>query len=83
MSHGDIMDRFGVTGLYREIVEEYLRCCYLHNFLVPNNVLEDILSRLDRYYGNDTEAKILSIRKAINGGYYDIAELRDAPELWR
>ena len=82
-SHADIMDRFGVEGRYREIVEEYLRTCYLNGHIVPNNALEDILSRLNRHYGADEEAKILSIRKAINGGYYDIAELRDAPELWR
>lgn len=83
VSHADIMDRFGVTGMYREIVEEYLRACYLNGHIVPNNVLSDILKRLDTHYGADEEAKVLSIRKAINGGYYDIAELRDAPELWR
>ena len=83
VSHADIMDQFGITGLYREILENYLRACYLNGHIVLNDVLRDLLSRLDKYYQDDDEAKILAIRKAMNGGYYDIVELRDAPEVWR
>lgn len=83
LSHADIMDHFGVTGIYREILENYLRACYLNGHIVPNDVLRDLLSRLDKYYQDDEDAKILAIRKALNGGYYDIVELQDAPELWR
>lgn len=83
ISHADIMDHFGITGLYREILENYLRACYLNGHIVPNEVLRDLLSRLDKYYPDDEDAKILAIRKALNGGYYDIVELRDAPEIWR
>ena len=83
VSHADIMDQFGISGQYREILENYLRACYLNGHIVLNDVLRDLLSRLDKYYQGDENAKILAIRKALNGGYYDIVELRDAPELWR
>ena len=83
VSHADIMDQFGITGQYREVLENYLRACYLNGHIVPNDVLRDLLSRLDKYYQDDDEAKTLAIRKAMNGGYYDIVELRDAPEVWR
>lgn len=73
-SHADIMDEMGVTGLYRETLENFLRYCYANGRVVMNEKLVDIVCRLQEWYEQDDASKIKSLERAMSAGYYDVKE---------
>lgn len=73
-SHASLMDELHVTGQYREVLENFLRYCYLNGHIITNDKLIDIICRLQDHYGNDEVPKIKSLNRAMSGGYYDIKE---------
>ena len=73
-SHADIMTKMCVTPTVRIALEEFLRTCYLNKHIVPNEKLTNIILRLDLVYGKDEAAKVASLKRAISGNYFDIAE---------
>lgn len=83
VSHSQIMDELGVSGLFRETLEGFLRSCYANKHLVTNDKLKDIILRLNKYYGDDEEEKVASLQDAISGGFFDVIENRKAPPGWR
>ena len=76
-SHASIMDEMHVDGMYREKLEAFLRYCAAHGHFIMNDVLIDIICRLNEFYEDDETGKIKSLERAINGGYYDVKEGRD------
>lgn len=75
-SHEEVMDELGVSKIVRETLRDFLRHCFVNHNLVTNDKLADIIIRLDRYYRDDEVAKVASLKRAINGGYFDIVEGR-------
>ncbi len=75
-SHKSIMDEFRITGYYRKTLEEFLRYCYANGHTVMNQTLDNLICRLDEYYGQDDVEKIKSLERAMQNGYYDIKELK-------
>ncbi|MGN0683436.1 MAG: hypothetical protein ACI4JY_07125 [Oscillospiraceae bacterium] len=75
-SHEQIMEEFGVSKTVREALRDFLRHCFVNHNLVTNDKLADIIIRLDECYRDNEVAKVASLKKAINGGYFDIVEGR-------
>lgn len=75
-SHADVMKVLCVSPRLQSVFREFLRHCYINKHIISNDQLGDIILRLDFAYGNDEQAKIESLKRAISGGYYDIAEGR-------
>ena len=73
-SHADIMTKMCVAPTVRIALEEFLRNSYLNKHIVPNEKLTNIILRLDLVYGKDEAAKVASLKRAISGNYFDIAE---------
>lgn len=75
-SYDSIMDDLEVEEVVRPMLWEFIKHCQANGHTLINSKLSDIIIRLDFAYKNDTSQKIESLKKAIAGGYYDIAELR-------
>lgn len=75
-SYESIMDDLMVDELVRPMLWEFIKHCQANGHTLINSKLSDIIIRLDIAYGDSTSQKIESLKKAIAGGYYDIAELR-------
>lgn len=75
-SHQQVMDEMGVEPALQDALKQFLRNAYLNKHLIPNDKLIDIICRLNDYYEADEDAKVRSVEKAINGGWYDIREFR-------
>ncbi len=74
-SYESIMDDLEVEEVVRPMLWEFIKHCQANGHTLINSKLSDIIIRLDFAY-RDTSQKIESLKKAIAGGYYDIAELR-------
>lgn len=74
-SYDSIMDDLEVEEVVRPMLWEFIKHCQANGHTLINSKLSDIIIRLDFAY-RDTSQKIESLKKAIAGGYYDIAELR-------
>lgn len=72
-SYDSIFEDFGVGKQLKDKFIEFIRHCQLNGKMVTNDKLKDIIIRLDMAYDDDVP-KIQSLKKAINGGYFDIAE---------
>lgn len=75
-SYESIMDDLEVEEVVRPMLWEFIKHCQANGHTLINSKLSDIIIRLDCAYKQDTSQKIESLKKAIAGGYYDIAELR-------
>lgn len=75
-SHEEVMDEMGVNDNLKDVLKQFLRNAYLNKHLISNDKLIDIICRLDEYYEHDEDGKIRSVCKAIEGGWYDIRELK-------
>lgn len=75
-SYESIMDDLEVEEVVRPKLWEFIKHCQANGHTLINSKLSDIIIRLDFAYKQDTSQKIESLKKAIAGGYYDIAELR-------
>lgn len=75
-SYESIMDDLEVEEVVRPKLWEFIKHCQANGHTLINSKLSDIIIRLDCAYKQDTSQKIESLKKAIAGGYYDIAELR-------
>lgn len=72
-SYDSIFEDFGVSKQLKDKFIEFIRHCQLNGKMITNDKLKDIIVRLDMAYDDDVP-KIQSLKKAINGGYFDIAE---------
>lgn len=75
-SHEEVMDEMGVNDNLKDVLKQFLRNAYLNKHLISNDKLVDIICRLNEYYEHDEDGKIRSVCKAIEGGWYDIRELK-------
>lgn len=76
-SYDELFERLGVSPGLRETYISFIKHCQANGHVVINDKLKDIIIRLDMVYGGDDVPKHASLQKAINGGYYDIKELRE------
>lgn len=76
-SYDEIMDRWEVVGVLRAALGAFLQHCTANGQVVTNDRFEDIIDRLYDYYGaGDEKGMSDSLYRAIQGGYYDIKELK-------
>ena len=73
-SYQQIFDDFVVDKSLQQVLWEFIKHCQLANKTLTNDKLMNIIVRLDMNYGSDETSKIQSVRRAINKGYFDIAE---------
>ena len=77
-SYDDIMDDFEVGPMLRAAIGEFIQHCAFNGKKLTNNKLKDILLRLQEgicyaEYGEaQDEEQAKEVRRAINGGYFDI-----------
>ncbi len=77
-SYEVLMTRCGVGPQLRSAIWQFIRHCALNGKKLTNDKLEDVICRLQDYYGyaeygerwDEEQAK--EIYRAINGGYFDI-----------
>ena len=74
-SYDDIISDFGVSEELKPALIEFIRHCQINKKVVTNDKLKNIIIRLDMNNNSETE-KIQSLKRAINGGYFDILEGR-------
>lgn len=72
-SYDDIFNSLEVSPEVRNALIEFIRHCQLNKKIVTNDKLKNIIVRLDFNHNSEIE-KVHSIRRAINGGYFDIKE---------
>lgn len=75
-SYESIMDDLDVEDQVRPMLWEFIKHCQANGHTLINSKLSDIIIRLDFAYKDNTSLKISSLKKAIAGGYFDIAEMR-------
>ena len=75
-SYDEIFQSLEVATEVKNYLIEFIRHCQVNGHIVTNNKLKQIIFRLDQAYSNDEQSKIASLKRAINGGYYDIQEGR-------
>ena len=75
-SYDEIFQNLEVAPEVKNSLIEFIRHCQINGHIVTNNKLKQIIFRLDQAYCNDEQSKIASLKRAINGGYYDIQEGR-------
>lgn len=73
-SYEQIIVDFGVSGILKGNLWEFIKHCQLNGRTLTNDKLMSIIVRLDMNYGSDETAKAQSLRRAIDKGYFDIAE---------
>lgn len=77
-SYDDIMDDFEVGPMLRAALGEFIQHCALNGRKLTNNKLKDIILRLQEgicyvdYGEAQDEEQAAEVRRAINGGYFDI-----------
>lgn len=82
-SYEELMERRSVSAIFKEMLRKFIQHCKANKHILTNDKLEDIILRLNRYYGEDEQAKLQSLRNAISGNYFDVVELREAPDGYR
>ena len=75
-SYDEIFQNLEVAPEVKNSLIEFIRHCQVNGHIVTNSKLKQIIFRLDQAYSNDEQSKIASLKRAINGGYYDIQEGR-------
>ena len=73
-SYNKIIDDLCVDAKVRPMLFEFIKHCQLNGKVVTNHKLTDIIIRLDASYAQNEQAKIDSLKRAINSGFFDIAE---------
>ena len=73
-THEQVMADLYVSEELRTALRDFLRHCYLNGCIKTNDELESIIFRLDLHYRQNEQAKCDSVRRAIQGGFFDIAE---------
>lgn len=76
MSYDEIFECFGVDSTLKNVFGKFIQHCQLNGKTLTNDKLEGIIVKLDLVHGENTQAKIDSLKNAISGGYYDIIENR-------
>ena len=76
MSYDEIFECFGVDSTLKNVFGKFIQHCQLNGKTLTNDKLEGIIVKLDLVHGDNTQAKIDSLKNAISGGYYDIIENR-------
>lgn len=74
-SYDEIFASFGVSHELKSVLIEFIRHCQVNGRIVTNEKLKNIIIRLDFNCSSEVE-KIHSVKRAINGGYFDIREER-------
>lgn len=71
-SYDKVMDDMGLDKRVKPTMYEFIKHCQLNGKTLTNDKLEDICYELDKQ-SDDWVVQNDIIRKAINGGYFDIA----------
>ena len=74
MTYDEIFEDFGVEPILKDVLIEFIRHCQMNKKMVTNDKLQRIIVNLDMNHPNDVYGKVLSVQKAISGGYFDIIE---------
>jgi len=73
-SYDDIFDKMEVSEPLKRVYIEFIKHCQLNGKTLINSKLTNIIIELDMRYKSNDDAKINSLRNAINSGYFDIKE---------
>lgn len=73
-SYDEIFEWNNIGGELKRAFIEFIKHCNLNGRIVTNDKLWRLITRLDMTYRNDDIAKIASLTRAINKGYFDIKE---------
>lgn len=69
-TYEDVMEDFQVSDILKPVLFEFIKHCQLNGKKITNDKLEDLIIELDRRE-NEYE-KIMLVKNAINGGYFDV-----------
>jgi len=70
-SYQEIMDDTEVPEIMRPMLWSFIQHCQLNKRTLTNDKLTGIIIKLDMMYQEDVD-KIKSLKKAIDGGYFDV-----------
>lgn len=73
-SYEEIIEDLCVAEEVRPMLWEFIKHCQANGHTLINSKLISIILALDQVYGNSERMKIFSLKKAIDGGYYDVIE---------
>lgn len=73
-SYQEVLNNNGVSEGLQHYFWKFIKHCQLNGRKVTNDKLIDIIVRLDIQHGTDDAAKGRSLNRAVNKGYFDIAE---------
>lgn len=74
LSYDEIFEQSGVRGVYKDVFIEFIKHCNLNGRILTNDKLWRIVWQLDDCYRANEQAKIDSLKDAIDNGWYDIKE---------
>lgn len=72
-SYDAIFEEFEISSELKLAFIEFIKHCQINNRILTNEKLKGIIVRLDMAFNNEAD-KIQCLKKAINKGYFDIAE---------
>lgn len=73
-SYDEVFSTCGVYGEYKNAFIRFIKHCNLNGRIITNDKLYNLIIRLDHAYRSNDAAKAASLDKAVNKGYFDIAE---------
>lgn len=73
-SYEEVMDDCCVEEEVRPMLWEFIKHCQANGHTLINSKLQKIILSLDFAYGPSSKEKIASLKKAISGGYFNVAE---------
>ncbi len=73
-SYDEIFASCGVYGELKAAFIRFIKHCNLNGRMITNEKMYSIITRLDFAHGKDTIGKIASLDRAIDKGYFDVAE---------
>lgn len=73
-SYEELMDDLEVSDIVRPMLWEFIKHCQANGRKLINSKLRSIILSLDETYPRSERMKVFSLKKAIDGGYFDVKE---------
>lgn len=73
-SYEELMDDLEVSDIVRPMLWEFIKHCQANGRKLINSKLRSIILSLDETYQQSERMKVFSLKKAIDGGYFDVKE---------
>ena len=73
-SYEELMDDLEVSDIVRPMLWEFIKHCQANGRKLINSKLRSIILSLDETYPQSERMKVFSLKKAIDGGYFDVKE---------